>query len=132
MGMSKLKIGRAKLEVMHPDSAGIDVGGSRQHVAVRSDATEQPVKDFGCYTRDLHAMADWLHECGVKIVALESTGVYWIPLYEVLERRGLELRELNRLRTRLLREQGRSVQHMQKALTLMNVQLPTPSATWRA
>jgi transposase len=169
MGTSKPKIGRAKLEVMHPDAAGIDVGGARHYVAVRSEAAEQPVKDFGCYTRDLHAMADWLHECGVRIVALESTGVYWIPLYEVLERRGFEvllvnarhvrgvsgrksdvldcqwlqqllsygllkgafrphdqmceLRELNRLRTRLLREQGRSVQHMQKALTLMNVQL---------
>jgi transposase len=169
MGTSKPKIGRTKLEVMHPDSEGIDVGGSRHYVAVRSDAAEQPVKDFGCYTRDLHEMADWLEQCGVRIVALESTGVYWIPLYEVLERRGFEvllvnarhvrgvcgrksdvldcqwlqqllsygllkgafrphdqmceLRELNRLRTRLLREQGRSVQHMQQALTLMNVQL---------
>jgi transposase len=169
MGTSKPKVGRSRLEVMHPDSAGIDVGGSRHYVAVRSDAVEQPVRDFGCYTRDLHAMADWLQQCGVKIVALESTGVYWIPLYEVLERRGFEvllvnarhvrgvsgrksdvldcqwlqqllsygllkgafrphdqmceLRELNRLRSRLLREQGRSVQHMQKALTLMNVQL---------
>ena len=169
MATSKPKAGRSKLEVMHPDSAGIDVGGSRHYVAVRSDATEQPVRDFGCYTRDLHAMADWLLACGVKIVALESTGVYWIPVYEVLERRGLEvllvnarhvkgvsgrksdvldcqwlqqllsyglmrgafrphdemceLRELNRLRSRVLRDQGRSVQHMQKALTLMNVQL---------
>lgn len=169
MGTSKPKIGRTKLEVMHPDSAGIDVGGSRHYVAVRSEAAEQPVRDFGCYTCDLHAMADWLQHCGVRIVALESTGVYWIPLYEVLERRGFEvllvnarhvrgvsgrksdvldcqwlqqllsygllkgafrphdqmceLRELNRLRTRLLREQGRSVQHMHKALTLMNVQL---------
>jgi transposase len=154
---------------MYPDSAGVDVGGSRHYVAVRGEVSERPVRDFGCYTRDLHEMADWLHECGVKIVALESTGVYWIPLYEVLERRGFEvllvnarhvkgvsgrksdvldcqwlqqllsygllkaafrphdqmceLREFNRLRTRLLREQGRSVQHMHKALTLMNVQL---------
>jgi len=166
---SKPKIGRMKLEVMHPNAAGVDVGGSRHYVAVGADVSDKPVRDFGCYTKELHEMADWLHECGVQIVALESTGVYWIPLYEVLERRGFEvmlvnarhvkgvsgrksdvldcqwlqqllsygllkaafrphdqmceLRELNRLRTRLLREQGRSVQHMQKALTLMNVQL---------
>ena len=80
---------------MHPDAAGIDVGGSRHYVAVRSDAAEQSVREFGCYTRELHAMADWLHECGVKIVALESTGVYWIPLYEVLERRGFEVLLVN-------------------------------------
>jgi transposase len=169
MATNKPKVRRTKLEVMYPDAAGIDVGGSRHYVVVRSDADVQSVRDYGCYTGELHAMADWLCECGVKIVALESTGVYWVPLYEVLERRGLEvllvdarhvrgvpgrksdvldcqwlqqllslgllrgafrphdqmceLRELNRLRSRLLREQGRSVQHMQKALTLMNVQL---------
>jgi transposase len=168
MARSKAKVA-AKLEVVHPDAAGVDVGGSGHHVAIRSDADGQTVREFGCFTKDLHEMADWLLSSGVKIVALESTGVYWIPVYEVLERRGLEvllvhashvknvsgrksdvldcqwlqrrlsfgllrgafrpqdqmceLRELNRLRTRLLREQGRSVQHMQKALTVMNVQL---------
>lgn len=54
--------------------------------ALRCDPT--PSRRFGCFTNQLHAITDWLHECGVTIVAMESTGVYWIPLYEVLERRG--------------------------------------------
>lgn len=169
MAKSKPGAGRPKLEVMHPDAAGIDVGGSNHYVAVRADAAEETVRRYGCYTRDLSEMADWLDECGVKIVAMESTGVYWIPVYELLERRGFEvllvdarqvkgmhgrksdvldcqwlqqllsygllrpafrphdqfcvLRELNRLRTRTVRDQARSVQHMQKAMTLMNIQL---------
>ena len=169
MGTSKSKAVRSKLEVMHPDAAGIDVGGSVHYVAVGNHAAPETVRKFGCYTVELNAMADWLQQCGVKIVAMESTGVYWIPLYELLERRGFEvmlvdarhvkgvhgrksdvldcqwlqqllsygllraafrpheqfcaLRELNRLRSRTLRDQGRSVQHMQKAMTLMNIQL---------
>jgi transposase len=169
MGTSKPKGARPKLEVMHPHAAGIDVGGTKHCVAVPNEAAQETVRSFGVYTRDLIALADWLIECGVKIVAMESTGVYWIPLYELLERRGLEvmlvdarhvkgvhgrksdvldsqwlqqllsygllraafrpqeqfcaLRELNRLRSRTLRDQGRSVQHMQKAMTLMNIQL---------
>jgi transposase len=81
----------AKLEVVQPDAAGVDVGGSSHHVAIRSDAPGQTVREFGCFTKDLHEMADWLLSSGVKIVALESTGVYWIPVFEVLERRGLEV-----------------------------------------
>ena len=167
--MSKGKPARGKLEVLHPDAAGIDVGGTAHYVAVPNEAAVESVRQFGVYTRDLHALADWLKACGVKIVAMESTGVYWIPLYELLESRGFEvmlvdarqvknvsgrksdvldcqwlqqllsygllkaafrpqeqfcqLREFNRLRTRLLVDQGRSVQHMQKAMTLMNIQL---------
>ena len=56
---------RSTLEVMHPDAAGIDVGGSMHFVAVRSDVTEQPVRQFGGFTDQLHAIADWLLECGV-------------------------------------------------------------------
>jgi len=169
MRTSKGRGTRGKLEVMHPDAAGIDVGGTAHFVAVPNEAAEESVRQFGVYTRDLHALADWLQACSVKIVAMESTGVYWIPLYEMLESRGLEvmlvdarqvknvsgrksdvldcqwlqqllsygllkaafrpqdqfcqLREFNRLRTRLLVDQGRSVQHMQKAMTLMNIQL---------
>jgi transposase len=168
-GKAAAKASRSKLEVMHPDAAGIDVGGTMHCVAVPNDAAQQTVRQFGVYTRDLHELAQWLQACGVKIVAMESTGVYWIPLYELLEQRGLEvllvdarqvknvsgrksdvldcqwlqqllsygllqaafrpqdqfcqLREFNRLRTRLLADQGRSVQHMQKAMTLMNIQL---------
>jgi transposase len=72
-----------------PNAAGIDVGGSSHWVAVPRQADAEPVREFGAMTDDLNAMADWLLACGVDTVALESTGVYWIPVYEVLERRGL-------------------------------------------
>ena len=91
MGTSKPRAVRPKLEVMYPDAAGIDVGGASHYVAVANHAAQESVRKFGCYTRDLNALADWLQECGVKIVAMESTGVYWIALYELLERRGFEV-----------------------------------------
>jgi transposase len=72
-----------------PNAAGIDIRGSSHWVAVPATAAEKPVREFGTMTDDLHVMADWLLACGVDTVALESTGVYWIPVYEVLERRGL-------------------------------------------
>ena len=75
-----------------PNAAGIDVGGSSHWVAVPNGAADNPVREFGTMTDDLNAMADWLVVCGVDVVALESTGVYWIPLYEVLEQRGLQVR----------------------------------------
>lgn len=76
-------------EVVFPNAAGIDVGASSHWVAVPRHACEEPVREFGAMTDDLNALADWLLECGADTVALESTGVYWIPLYEVLEQRGL-------------------------------------------
>src|SRR6202051_3657156 len=72
-----------------PNAAGIDIGGSSHWVAVPRTADDKPVREFGTMTDDLNAMADWLLACGVDTVALESTGAYWIPVYEVLERRGL-------------------------------------------
>lgn len=78
-------------EVVFPNAAGIDVGASSHWVAVPRHATEDPVREFGAMTDDLNAMADWLLACGVDTVALESTGVYWIPVYEVLEQRGLKV-----------------------------------------
>ena len=77
--------------VVFPNAAGIDVGGSSHWVAVPRHATDDPVREFGAMTDDLNAMADWLLACGVDTVALESTGVYWIPVYEVLEQRGLKV-----------------------------------------
>ena len=70
------------------NAAGIDVGAESHYVAVPDDRAEHPVREFGAYTVDLHRLSDWLAECGVETVALESTGVYWIPLYAVLEERG--------------------------------------------
>ena len=79
------------LEVVHPCAAGIDVGNGAHYAAVRPDRDSQPVRRFECFTADLYRLADWLQNCGVKTVALQSTGVYWIPLYDILEEHGFEV-----------------------------------------
>ena len=79
------------LEIVHPDAAGIDVGGSEHWVAISPDRDPEPVRRFGCFTADLREMARWLVEKGVRSVAMQSTGVYWMPVYEVLEQHGLEI-----------------------------------------
>jgi len=76
-------------EVIFPNAAGIDVGGSSHWVAVPRQASNEPVREFGAMPGDLNAMADWLLACEVDTVALGSSGVYWIPAYEVLVQRGL-------------------------------------------
>jgi transposase len=78
-------------EIVFPNAAGIDVVASSHWVAVPRHAANDPVREFGAMTDDLNEMADWLLACGVDTVALESTGVYWIPVYEVLEQRGLKV-----------------------------------------
>src|SRR5262249_9405970 len=78
-------------EGRHPHVAGIDVGNSAHYVAVRPDRVSDSVRRFDCFTADLHRLADWLQQCGVTTVAMQSTGVYWIPLYEILDTRGLEV-----------------------------------------
>jgi len=159
----------AELEVVHPNAAGIDVGNESHFVGVRPGRGEAAVQEFGSWTADLRRMAEWLKSQGVKTVAMQSTGVYWIALYEILEQAGFEVylvnargtknlpgrksdvqecqwlrklhtygllrnsfrppeqirsvRTLWRLRERHVEEAGRAVQHMQKALTTMNVQL---------
>jgi transposase len=150
-------------------AAGIDVGSAELYAAVPADADPQPVRTFATFTEDLHALADWLVRCGIQTVALESTGVYWIPIFQILEARGLEVclvnarhvknvpgrksdvsdcqwlqylhsvgllrasfrppaqvcavRSLWRHRDTLVRYAASHVQHMQKALTQMNIQL---------
>lgn len=80
------------LKFINLDAAGIDVGSEHHFVAVPEGRDENgSVQMFGTFTEDLEALADWLEKCGVTTVAMESTGVYWIPLYEVLERRGFEV-----------------------------------------
>lgn len=81
----------APLRVVHPDAAGIDIGSHKHYVAVPPERDNKPVRCFGCLTPDLHAMARWLRVCGVTTVAMESTGVYWIPVMQVLEAHGLEV-----------------------------------------
>ena len=168
---TSLKPGKSRtaLTITHPNAAGIDIGSASHYVAVPADRDDEPVREFASFTEDLEALADWLKTCGVDTVAMESTGVYWIPVFELLESRGFTvllvnarhvknvsgrksdvldcqwlqqlmsygllrgafrpdnaiciLRALWRQRGMLLRSQGRQVQHMQKALTQMNVQL---------
>jgi transposase len=159
----------AGLEVVHPDAAGIDIGNASHFVAVPPDRDERPVREFGSWTADLRSMAEWLKRCGIHTVAMQSTGVYWVAVQEILEREGFEVYLVNargtknlpgrksdvqecqwlmklhtygllrnsfhppeqiravrtiwRQRDRLVKEAGREVQQMQKALTTMNVQL---------
>ncbi len=80
-----------EMTVMHPHAAGIDIGATKHWVAVAAHRAEQNVREFGTFTADLHELVDWLQECGIETVAMESTGVYWVPLYEILEERGLEV-----------------------------------------
>jgi transposase len=80
-----------KQAVINPDAAGIDVASEVHYVAVPADRDSRPVRNFGPTTDQLIVLADWLQECGIRTVAMESTGVYWIPLFELLESRGLEV-----------------------------------------
>ena len=166
-GKKKVKSGR--LTVVNADCAGVDVGKSHHYVAVDPERFENPVRKFGSFTGDLDALAQWLSTCGVKQVAMESTSVYWIPIFEVLDRAGFDvmlvpprmtkqisgrksdvldcqwirqllsygllrgsyrpddrlcpLRSLVRQCKRLTEDRSRSVLHLQKALSEMNVRL---------
>jgi transposase len=165
----RLQAAEPDLEVVHPHAAGIDIGNQSHFVAVAPGRDPRPVQEFGSWTSDLKRMAAWLKGCEVTTVAMQSTGVYWIAVYEVLEKEGFDVylvnargtknlpgrksdvqecewvrrlhtfgllrksyrppeairsvRTLWRLRDRLVKEAGRAIQHVQKALTTMNVQL---------
>ena len=157
------------LPIIHARAAGIDIGSRFHVVAVAPDLAAEPVQTFQAFTGDLHRMADWLIAVGIETVAMESTGVYWVAVYEVLEERGLQVilanarearsvpgrksdvndaqwlqrlhacgllrasfrptRDIAALRAYLRLREGHldyaaaHIQHMQKALTLMNLQL---------
>jgi transposase len=154
---------------LQPNAAGIDIGATEIYVAVPPDRDVNPVRCFETFTPDLHALVDWLQTCGIRIVAMESTGVFWIPLFQILEGRGFEvclvnarhvknvpgrktdvldcqwlqylhsvgllhasfrpkqavcaIRALLRHRDSLIQMSSQHIQHMQKALTQMNLQL---------
>ena len=154
---------------MNLNAAGIDVGATSHFVAVSADRAEPPVQEFAAFTTGLYRLADWLAECGMETVVMESTGVYWIPLFGVLEERGFQvmlvdprriknvsgrktdvldcqwlqrlhtygllsgafrpdgevrrLRSYLRQRAMLVEYASHHIQHMQKALTQMNVKL---------
>jgi transposase len=157
------------LEIVHQHVAGIDIGNESHYVAVPPACDAEPVREFGSWTADLVRMAEWLKSCGIKHVVMQSTGVYWIAVYDVLEKAGFEMclsnardtknlpgrktdvqesqwlmklhtygllrnsfrpaeeirtvRTIWRLRNRHVQEAAREIQHVQKALTTMNVQL---------
>ena len=77
------------LPIINAHAAGIDIGARMQVAAVPPELCETPVQTFQAFTADIERMADWLVSLGIKTVAMESTGVYWIPVYEILEDRGL-------------------------------------------
>jgi transposase len=157
------------LDTVNLGAAGIDVGANEHWVAVPRDRATQPVQRFHAFTADLHQLADWLEQCRIVTVAMESTGVFWIPLMEILEARGFEvhlvdprrlknvpgrksdvldcqwiqqlhtfgllrgafrpvdqvcvLRAFLRQRAMLISSAATHIQHMQKALTQMNIKL---------
>src|SRR3712207_6749099 len=169
MSQAKRSSRRRAMPPVHPRAAAIDIGATLHVAAVGPDRDPEPVRSFGSFTADLHRLADWFERCGVRMVAMESTGVYWIPVYEVLERRGFAvvlvnardarhvpgrktdvsdaewlrrlhehgllrasfhpeariatLRDYLRQRERLIDYAVSQIQHMQKALTRMNLQL---------
>ena len=82
---------RSAFTLVRPDCAGIDLGSREHFVAVPSDRGEPEVRSFGCFTVDLAAMGDWLLSLGIADVAMEATGVYWMPVYEALASRGLKV-----------------------------------------
>ena len=164
-GSQKKEAGQA---VFQPNAAGIDIGAREIYIAVPADRDKDPVRKCGTFTSDLDQMAEWLVSCGITTVAMESTGVYWIPVYDAVERHGIEpclvnprnmknvpgkrtdfhecqwiqhlhslgllhaafrpesevcaVRSLMRHRNDLVQMASQHVQHMQKALTQMNVQ----------
>lgn len=86
-----------EFEQININAAGIDIGAQKHYVAVPKgrDPQGQDVRHFETFTVDLYALADWLKQCGIDTVAMESTGIYWIPLFEILEQKGLEVRLVN-------------------------------------
>lgn len=166
---AKPRLSGRMLPIMHPDAAGIDIGAEEIFVSVPPDRDIDSVRRFDTFTRDLFALTDWLRQCNIRSVAMESTGVYWIPLYQILETHGFEvflvnahhvknvpgrksdvsdcqwiqylhsvgllkasfrppdeicvLRSLWRHREGLVQMAAEHIQHMQKALSQMNLQL---------
>jgi transposase len=80
-----------RLPLVYPNAAGLDIGSREIYACVPSDRTQDNVKVFGTFTPDLHCLADWLTEQDIDTVAMESTGIYWIPAFELLEARGFKV-----------------------------------------
>jgi transposase len=106
------------LDVVHPNAAGVDIGNESHYVAVPPDRDAEPVRQFACFTEDLQRMATWLKSCGINTVAMQSTGVYWLPLYEILTEEGLRVFLVNARHTKNLPGRKTDVQECQWLLQL--------------
>lgn len=111
------------LKRIQPDAAGIDCGAISHYVAVPQDRDPEPVREFRTSTGGLHQLAEWLVKCGIKTVAMESTGVYWIPVHEILEERGLEVVLINARHVHNVRGRKTDVQDCQWLQELHSVGL---------
>src|SRR5499427_5971973 len=116
--MRKIQAQDLSLEVVHPDAAGIDIGNESHYVAVPSTRDNAPVRRFGCTTAELRQLAGWLKQCGIRTVALQSTGVYWIAVYDILEEAGLEVYLVNARETKNLPGRKTDVQESQWLMKL--------------
>jgi transposase len=126
-GAVEKKMDWKALDIVHRDAAGIDVGGSEHWVAISPDRDPEPVRRFGCFTADLREMSRWLVEKGVRSVAMQSTGVYWMPLFEILEQHGLEVYLVNARHTKNVPGRKSDVQECQWLLKLHTFGLMTNS-----
>jgi len=100
-------------ELLNPDAAGIDIGSREHYVCVPAGRAEQTVRRFGTFSGDLEALAQWLKACGVQTVAMEATGVYWIPVFQVLERWGFKVLLVNARQTKNVAGRKSDVQDCQ-------------------
>ncbi len=116
--MRKMQSEDLSLEVIHPDAAGIDIGNESHYAAVPPSRDSQPVRRFGCTTAELKAMAAWLKQCGIRTVAMQSTGVYWVAVYDILELAGFEVYLVNARDTKNLPGRKSDVQESQWLMKL--------------
>jgi len=116
--MRKMQNEDLSLDVVHPDAAGIDIGNESHYVAVPPSRDRQAVRHFGCTTAELKMMADWLKQCEIRTVAMQSTGVYWISVFDILEAAGLEVYLVNARETKNLPGRKTDVQESQWLMKL--------------
>jgi transposase len=114
----KIHANDVSLDVVHPEAAGIDIGNEAHYVAVPPSRDSEPVRRYGCFTGELREMAAWLKSCGIRTVAMQSTGVYWIPVYDILEEAGLEVYLVNARDTKNLPGKKTDVQESQWLMKL--------------
>ena len=106
------------LRIVHPNAGGIDVGNESHFAAVPADRDADSVQEFGCWTADLHRMGKWLQSCRVDTVALQATGVYWIPLYDILTQYGIRVTLVNAQHTKNVPGRKSDVQESQWLMKL--------------